>query len=428
MKFSVYGKTLINEYNSINKQNETPESFFKNIFLPLMLDNKNKEHKNSLYIKNNFFFHTLNGDNMKEKRELFENSEISELFNIFKEKLNKNVYDGSIYLNGAPLQDKNKTNAFAGQALGRGLDEIEEITSDEIYLSYIGYSLGLHIEGDFQWYFNDGKLLYSIFKGWSDYRRLLNTSDIQTNGIFKWNTINILFKNEDEYVENYSLQDLKNIDYIKVKKENDIKTTKENLLNTFSSVKLYFSLSKYLKKDSVFFVTRLSIKDPWSIFGYYTMIYNNFNNYLNMLTTMGEKDFNITNMKNFDLIFDSFSYIKKDIIDLKTLTIKDDISKLNKTHIKLFYKMSEEELTNNAINLSEIIKNMQSGYNKQQLRNFNYNIKKLTDAKNIKNFIKAVTDLDADDKTELVEFTKNNIVNKKIDITKLLIITELYLY
>ena len=104
-----------------------------------------------------------------------------ERFRKFIRKVEKNEADMSIAM-GYPCLDINAPTS------GQVTNIDSKVSKDEVYLSWIGSSLGVGVQGGFCILLNNPQILLSIYDGWSLYRKALDDNhELKGNQIASWN-------------------------------------------------------------------------------------------------------------------------------------------------------------------------------------------------------------------------------------------------
>lgn len=173
------GRTFLKEYNRQAEEKTSPEEFFYNIYIPLFFDhNKYMMTAGNSPLENPKISWTKM---IKEKKPYESEEKRKERIKKIADKIESGPIDASIAV-GYPTDDE--TNVTSGQITTMSID----YSKDDIYLSWIGASLGIGIQGGFTVLFNDATLLYDTFSGWKHYRYYLERyPKLRGNQINTWN-------------------------------------------------------------------------------------------------------------------------------------------------------------------------------------------------------------------------------------------------
>jgi len=96
-----------------------------------------------------------------------------------------NIVDASIAL-GYPASEKKEFRPASGLVSDMKIP----VENEEIYLSWIGGSLGVEVDGEYSILFNEAEILLKIYEGWRVYRKYLNDPTLFNligNQINTWN-------------------------------------------------------------------------------------------------------------------------------------------------------------------------------------------------------------------------------------------------
>lgn len=232
---AVIGRTFLNAYNEKYGKALSPKAFFEDEYWELFYNHP----KYMQWVTNSPFVqmksgqkpHLLSEDERKEKLE-----------NLF-EKVEKEIPDASFAL-GYPASE------FKEYASTSGLvsDVIIPINEDEVYLSWIGSSLGIGVAGGFTILFNNPSITIKTFEGWNVYRKYLNDPTLEKlrgNQINTWNGQWLTYSlNPEEYREDFDFSELTDQKIFKV-------DTSLAEVATVNWSQLFFSLSSQFPNDEM---------------------------------------------------------------------------------------------------------------------------------------------------------------------------------
>ena len=168
---SSIGQKFLNLYNKEYQQNYSAKAFFEQEFIPLFFD---------------YPVYMMKGgnaplNNPKIKKGHFpDEKERSERITRTISKIENEPAASSPV--GYPSDDLMATTS--GQVTDMDLN----ITSEKVYLSWIGGALGIGVKGGLAIYFDHPKILLDTYKGWKYYRQLLEeTKNMKGQQIETWN-------------------------------------------------------------------------------------------------------------------------------------------------------------------------------------------------------------------------------------------------
>lgn len=176
---STIGRIFLDAYNEKYGTNYDAKKFFVEQYYPLFYNhNKYMMTAGNSPLENP----KLSWDEMLKGKKPYETAEQHhERFVKLMKKMEAGEADASI-ARGFPTIDVNSTTS--GQVTDMRLPMGEE----ELYLSWIGDSLGVGVQGGFSILFFHEKVLLDIFQGWKYYRQALNSSSkLKGNQINAWN-------------------------------------------------------------------------------------------------------------------------------------------------------------------------------------------------------------------------------------------------
>jgi hypothetical protein len=195
MYTSYIGKKFLEHYKIVEKKADSYSAcnFFDEIMFPVFFNND----KHLMHVGNSPFFQSPKSEEKIDKTELeeidktlqkyqkenpsitFHNFKTAIQFHNFKEKV-KGEPGMSIYVGAA-------ADISAGTS-GQDTDMPQKITSEDMYLSWIGAALGIGVSGRLVLLINNEDILWKIYNGWSIYRNYLNqTKNLKDKQIETWN-------------------------------------------------------------------------------------------------------------------------------------------------------------------------------------------------------------------------------------------------
>ena len=172
---STIGKIFLTAYNEKYGCKYDARSFFDEIYFPLFFDS----NKYMQWVQNSPFVQMKKG----QKVEKLTSEERLEKLENLHEKIENGAVDASVAIGYAASEEKEFATT-SGQVTNMTLS----ICKDEIYLSWIGSSLGIGLQGGISTLLTEPQILMSIFEGWKVYRELLTANEnLRGNQISTWN-------------------------------------------------------------------------------------------------------------------------------------------------------------------------------------------------------------------------------------------------
>lgn len=169
------GRTFLKAYNRKYEKELTAKEFFEQEYFEMIYNHD----KFMQWIQNSPF------DQLQKQKKHFSELERRKKLAELTSNIESGIINGSTAFGFPASMNK-------GFATTSGLvtDINRSITPNEAYFSWIGSGLGIGIEGGFSFYFDEPKILLSIYDGWKIYRAFLNDKSIQKLGerqIDTWN-------------------------------------------------------------------------------------------------------------------------------------------------------------------------------------------------------------------------------------------------
>lgn len=223
---TVIGKTFLEKYNKEMKSNYNAKSFFEEVFFELFFNHP----KYLQWITNSPFVQMKKG----QKVELLNISERREkLCNLF-EKIENFSADASFAI-GFPASEDKEFATTSGLVTDLKID----ITEEEVYYSWIGGGLGIGVAGGYSLLIDDEEILWQVFLGWDEYRKLLNDptlTKMRGNQINTWNGQWLTYVLGKDFNIDFDYTDLEKKEILKI----DVDKVEVNTVNWSN---LFFSLS-----------------------------------------------------------------------------------------------------------------------------------------------------------------------------------------
>lgn len=192
MYTSFIGKKFLALWNERMGKNLTAREFFDEVMFPVFFD----DERHLMHVGQSPFFQGLSAE---EKATGLPEAEIRR--RKLHEKIETDVPNMAIYVGYAAKKITETTSGqltnMPGKPLQENLSELFPpsakfspipISREEMYASWIGQGLAIGINGGFCWLVNEESLLWSLYEGWSVYRRYLSqTPGLKGRQIETWN-------------------------------------------------------------------------------------------------------------------------------------------------------------------------------------------------------------------------------------------------
>lgn len=172
---SVIGRIFLDAYNEREHTGYDAKTFFIEKYYPLFFDG----NKYMQWVQNSPFVQMKSG----QKVEALSSDERREKLEELICKIQNGTKDASVAI-GYSASDEKGYATTSGQVTSLEI----KVTHDEVYLSWIGASLGVGVKGGLSILFSNPLLLLSIYDGWAFYRAALdNNQKLKGNQIASWN-------------------------------------------------------------------------------------------------------------------------------------------------------------------------------------------------------------------------------------------------
>lgn len=169
---SVIGKLFLDAYNEKYGKKYDAKSFFADVYFPLFFNSP----KYLMWFQNSPFVQGLKAENWTPQ-------EGQERMKTFFDKVSNGYRDASVAI-GFPASEEKGFATTSGQVTNMNIDA----TEDEVFLSWIGSSLGVGVAGAVNILFGDKRILLDIFEGWQQYRNVIdNNEKMKGNQCTTWN-------------------------------------------------------------------------------------------------------------------------------------------------------------------------------------------------------------------------------------------------
>lgn len=232
---AVVGKTFLNAYNEKYTKALSPKEFFEKEYWELFYNHP----KYMQWVTNSPFVQMKSG---QKPHLLTVNERIEKLENLF-EKAENEIPDASFAL-GYPASESKEYASTSGLVS----DVDIPVNEDEVYLSWIGSSLGIGVAGGYTILFDNPPITIQTFEGWKVYRKYLNDPTLEKlrgNQINTWNGQWLTYSlNPEQYREDFDFSELTNQKIFKL-------DTSLAEVATVSWSQLFFSLSTQFPNDEM---------------------------------------------------------------------------------------------------------------------------------------------------------------------------------
>lgn len=232
---AVIGKTFLNSYNEKYGKALSPKEFFGQEYWELFYNHP----KYMQWVTNSPFVQMKSG---QKPHLLSVDERMEKLENLF-EKAENEIPDASFAL-GYPASESKEYASTSGLVS----DVLIPSDEEEVYLSWIGSSLGIGVAGGFTILFDNPAITLQTFEGWKVYRKYLNDPTLEKlrgNQINTWNGQWLTYSlNPEEYREDFDFSELTNQKIFKV-------DTSLAEVDTVSWSQLFFSLSTQFPNDEM---------------------------------------------------------------------------------------------------------------------------------------------------------------------------------
>lgn len=172
---SIIGRKFLKIYNEKYGTNYGAKDFFMKVYYPLFFDSQ----KYMQWVQNSPFVQMKKG----QKVESLNTTERKEKLNELIAKIDNGIVDASVAL-GFPASEEKEFATTSGQVTNIDI----KTPHNDVYLSWIGSSFGIGLQGGVSILFDEKQILLDLFEGWELYRKILDTvPHLKGNQISTWN-------------------------------------------------------------------------------------------------------------------------------------------------------------------------------------------------------------------------------------------------
>lgn len=336
MYTSVIGKSFLEIYNKGKKKKVSAKELFeKEVFKYFYNDEKYFK-----WVVNSPFVQQLSKEERKAIKTIQEEQQIK-LAKLY-EKIKNDPPDSSFAI-GFPSATETFDTSGQVTTMNLPLDEVN------IFLSWIGAGFGLEIEGKQVLYIDRSEIIETLFKGWPEYRKHLNSRviDMKPNEIDLWNSAWLDYKfNKDRIVKKFMLDEY-------IEKSSGEKNKGSYSIKQTSWIKMMFLLASIYPKENltVFSSRYIYDKQKFMTLGFVNLNLSDVNKFSNFYNKIFSKvnGLSITNV--IDIYTTEYSFSRaceQGTIGLKAIEPKD--LKKYMPGSKEFPKIKDDE--KNKINYS----------------------------------------------------------------------------
>lgn len=170
------GKSFLDAYNKKYGTDYDARTFFVDVYYPLFYDS----NKYLQWVQNSPFVQTKKG----QKVETLTQDERKEKLQDFINKVENCKNPDASIAPGFPASEEKEFATTSGQVTNINTSTIK----DDIYLAWLGSSLGIGVQGGLSILFSETTILLELFEGWKLYRTILNeTTTLKGNQVNTWN-------------------------------------------------------------------------------------------------------------------------------------------------------------------------------------------------------------------------------------------------
>ena len=170
------GKIFLDAYNQKYGTKYDAQTFFVEVYHPLFFDS----NKYLQWVQNSPFVQMEKG----QKVETLSQDERNEKLQKFIQKVDECKKPDASIAPGFPASEEKEFATTSGQVTNLAL----KTTKDDIYLSWIGSSFGVGLQGGLSILFSDKQILLDLFEGWKLYRKVVDENDkMKGNQVNTWN-------------------------------------------------------------------------------------------------------------------------------------------------------------------------------------------------------------------------------------------------
>ncbi len=170
------GKIFLEAYNEKFSTNYNAKNFFVEVYYPLFFDS----NKYLQWVQNSPFVQMEKG----QKVETLTQNERKEKLQKFIQKVDECKKPDASIAPGFPASEEKEFATTSGQVTNLDFST----TKDDIFLSWLGSSLGVGLQGGLSILFSNKQILLDLFDGWQLYRKVINENDkMKGNQVNTWN-------------------------------------------------------------------------------------------------------------------------------------------------------------------------------------------------------------------------------------------------
>lgn len=226
---AIIGRKFLKIYNEKFGTAYNAKNFFIEVYYPLFYDS----NKYMQWVQNSPFVQMKKGQKVENLNEIERKEKLDE----FITKVDSGIKDASVAL-GFPASEEKEYATTSGQVTNMNI----RTNIDDIYLSWIGSSFGIGLQGGYSILFDEKQILLDLYDGWILYRKILNSNpSLKGNQIATWNGQWLSHKYGKNYISDMPMANF------------DPFTTKDNSmsLNTVSWTNVLIGVSRAYTNNQI---------------------------------------------------------------------------------------------------------------------------------------------------------------------------------
>ncbi len=385
MIISYYGKKFLNKFNEVENKHLTPKEFFIENFYLTFFGGK----KSLVHIQNSPF----SNPSLSKKP-------VGEKLALFLDKIKKKEYGSEMFVGGFVSDLSLTTSCNVSINYNNIIDE------DEIYYSWIGHALSIHMGHGINFLFGDENILYDVYLGWGRYSELLSNplyDKYKGNQISTWNMLwindqyNVMGKTPKFNPFDQNKDDLKSISWVRFL---------FNLTAKYPNQTMDVYAYNFGQTNKTYGNVRIELKKIDSFLKFCSTYFtdSNFLNKPELYEAIFGTGYSMSKICEFGSI--GVSTLKPELFKLEEITHKSqEVQKKINNHFKLMsennniYKLYNlylmailnlKEIEGDVIEIAKSLSNFQYDTRKNEGKQL---VEKLLSSENINTFLKQITEM-----------------------------------
>ncbi len=220
------GRTFLKVFNERTGKDYSAKEFFEKEYFECFYNHP----KYMQWVTNSPFVQMKSG----QKSHLLTEDERKEKLDNLHIKIEEDTPDASIAI-GFPASEIKEYATTSGLVTDMDIKQNPE----DVYCSWIGGGLGVGVPGGYSIFFDEPEILFQLYKGWSEYRKLLNDETLDKmrgNQINTWNGQWLAFTYNRWFREDFDITHLQSRNTIAI-------SDKVIEVNTITWSELFFEIS-----------------------------------------------------------------------------------------------------------------------------------------------------------------------------------------